>query len=257
MRIEVIVPHGFCGGVERALKMAYAALDEFPPPVYCLHEIVHNERVVGDLAARGMRFVSSVDDVPDAAVMLISAHGAAPAISAVAQSRHIRVVDATCPFVVAAHGRIRANFAQGRRTAVVGDPNHAEVLGYLGEPGACLPEEVRPGEEVGRVVQTTLDSTVHGGVCTATADRQQAVRAFVQTRQRDGTVGVLVVGGGKSANTGRLVETAAHEGGKAWRVASAADVGAIDFSGIDVLGVTSGASTPENILEEVLRSIPS
>ena len=255
MRIEVIRPHGFCGGVDRALKMAYAALGDFPPPVYCLHEIVHNERVVGELTARGMRFVAAVGDVPEGATLLISAHGAAPAIQAAAQARRIRVVDATCPFVAAAHHRIRANFEQGRRTVVLGDPAHAEVRGYLGEPGACLPNEVKPGEITGRVEQTTLDAAAHGGVCTATAERQQAVRAFVRAHA-GGAVGVLVVGGAKSANTGRLLEIARQEGAQAWRVASADGLASLDLSGIDILGVTSGASTPEELFTEVFSSIP-
>ena len=257
MRVEVIHPHGFCAGVERALRMAHAALanvgERAAQEIYCLHGIVHNETVVQSLAAKGMRFVESVDDVPEGAVMLISAHGTSPANRAAAEARGVRVVDATCPFVAAAHVKIRENFAAGMRTVVVGAPEHAEVRGYLGEPGACLPEDVKPDERTGRVVQTTLDAGTYEGVCTATRDRQQAVRDFVSAhRGCASSVGVLVVGSAKSANTGRLAEIAERAGAKAWRVNSPDEIASIDFAGIEMLGVTSGASTPEEALLAVL-----
>ena len=144
------------------------------------------------------------------------------------------------------------------RTAIIGNPAHAEVKGYLGEEGACLPEDLRPGERAGRVVQTTLDADEHGGVCTATRDRQQAVRRFVESQVSKGlspsSVGVLVVGSPKSSNTAKLVDVAERAGARSWRVSGAEDVSA-DFSGIEVLGVTSGASTPECVLDDVVRNI--
>lgn len=256
MRIEVIEPHGFCAGVERALKMAHAALSGAERPVYGLHEIVHNEMVVQELAARDMRFVETVEAVPKGATILISAHGTSPATRTQAAARGLHVIDATCPFVAAAHAKIQENFAQGMRTVVVGTPDHPEVRGYLGEPGACLPEDVKPGEKTGRVVQTTLDAGAHEGVCTATHDRQQAVREFVAACRKDTSViGVLVIGSGKSANTRRLVEIAVQSGAKAWRVGSPEEIGTLDLSGIDVLGVTSGASTPETVLRTVLAAL--
>ena len=248
MRIEVISPHGFCGGVERAVRMAREAV-EGAQPVFCLHAIVHNGEVVAELAAKGMRFVESVDEVPPGATVLISAHGVSPAVREAADARGLRVIDATCPFVAANHRTIRENFAKGMRTAVVGDPDHAEVRGYLGEPGACLPENVKGGEKTGRVVQTTLDADVHGGVCTATADRQRAVRKFAEGRA---SAGVLVVGGARSANSVRLVEIAQGAGAKAWLVASAGAAAALDFEGVEELGVTSGASTPEETFRAVM-----
>jgi 4-hydroxy-3-methylbut-2-enyl diphosphate reductase len=253
MRIEVISPHGFCGGVERAVKMAREALAAnrgTGASVFCLHVIVHNEDVTKELAAEGMRFVESVDDVPQGATMLISAHGVAPAVREAAEARGLRVIDATCPFVDANHRTIRENFRKGMRTAVVGSPGHDEVRGYLGEPGACLPGELKDGETAGKVVQTTLDADVHGGVCTATADRQRAVRRFAEGRPG---AGVLVVGGARSANSVRLVEIAQGAGAKAWLVASAAEAEAIDAGGVEELGVTSGASTPEGTFRAVVE----
>ena len=181
MRIEVIAPHGFCGGVDRAVRMAHELLDRVKGTVYGLHEIVHNESVVEGLVSKGMVFVESVAEVPEGATVLVSAHGTSPAVFEEAKRRGLTVVDATCPFVLAGHAKIRENFRNGMRTVVIGKPTHAEVKGYLGEKGACLPEDVRPGENTGRVVQTTLDADEYGGVCTATRDRQQAVRKFVES----------------------------------------------------------------------------
>lgn len=256
MRIEVISPHGFCGGVDRAIRIAHQALDGNPPPVYCLHEIVHNEFVVRELSAKGMRFVDAIDDVPECAVAVISAHGVSPAVLEAAKRRRIRLVDTTCPFVAAVHRRIRENFAKGVKTVVIGEPNHAEVRGYLGEPGACLPSDVRANENFDTVVQTTLDSGDYRGVCTATRDRQRAVVDFAERYRGTSTVGVLVVGSAKSSNTRRLADVAVKAGVKAWLVSLGEEASALDFTGIDVLGVTSGASTPEPILCSVVSALP-
>ena len=259
MRIEVITPHGFCGGVERAIKMAHELLDGADGKVYGLHEIVHNETVVNELESRGMVFVDSVSDVPGGATMLVSAHGTAPSTFAEAGRRGLKVVDATCPFVLKGHEMIRDNFSNGMRTVVIGKPSHAEVSGYLGEQGACLPEDVKPGEKTGCVVQTTLDADEYRSVCTATRDRQQAVRRFVAAGREKGTdpsaTGVLVVGSSKSSNTCKLVELAEREGARVWLIGDAMDARRIDFSGIAVLGVTSGASTPESLFRSVLAEI--
>ena len=255
MRIEVIRPHGFCGGVDRAIRIARRTLDANPPPVYCLHEIVHNESVVRELSARGMRFVDEIGDVPEGAIAVISAHGASPAVLEAAKGRRIRLVDTTCPFVAAVHRKIRENFARGVKTVVIGEPNHAEVLGYLGEPGTCLPSDVREGEAFDTVVQTTLDSGDHRGVCTATRDRQRAVVDFVERNRGAAAVGVLVVGSAKSSNSRRLAEVAEKVGARAWLVPSADDAAALDLAGVEVLGVTSGASTPEPILRSAVSTL--
>ena len=259
MRVEVIEPHGFCGGVERAVRMADALAGSGSGKVYGLHEIVHNEDVVRELAAKGMVFVDSVSEVPDGATMLVSAHGTSPATFEEAERRGIGVVDATCPFVAAGHAKIRENFRNGMRTVVIGSASHAEVLGYLGEKGACLPEDVRPGERTGCVVQTTLDAGEHEGVCTATRDRQTAVLRFVESKVAEGedvsAIGVLVVGSAKSSNTRKLADVAERAGVKAWRVASPEEVAATGFPGIGVLGVTSGSSTPETVFRTVLAHV--
>lgn len=255
MRIETINPHGFCSGVDRAIRIANETLVECGRPVYCINEIVHNGFVVAEMTSAGMVFVDSIDAVPDGATAIASAHGVAPSVFEAALARSIRMVDATCPFVSAVHRKIRENFAKGIRTAVIGEKNHAEVRGYLGEPGACLPEDVKPGEEHDTVVQTTLDSAGHKGVCTATRDRQRAVREFVARNASAGAVGVVVVGGKNSSNTKRLAEVARAEGAASWLVENEEEARGIDFGGIEALGITSGASTPEAVLQAVISAI--
>jgi len=259
MRIEEIAPHGFCGGVARAIGIARKALEESGgKEVFCLHDIVHNATVAARLRDAGMRVARSVNDIPEGAWMLVSAHGAPPADIQAASARRIRVVDATCPFVAAGHERIRANFAKGVRTVIVGSPDHAEVRGYLGEKGACVADDVKPGEKVGMVVQTTLGAEGRDGVCTATEDRRQAVRSFVEGCLADGVppgaVGVVVAGSPESANTVGLVGVAERCGARVWRASGPADVGKMDMAGIRVLGVTSGASTPEDVYRAVFQA---
>ena len=259
MRIETIMPHGFCGGVKRAVEMAYDISGRENGRVYCLHEIVHNEAVVNDLTSKGMFFVESISDVPDGAVVMVSAHGAPKSVFDEAEKRKLKVADATCPFVSSQHAKIQDNFKKGLRTVVIGDPAHIEVAGYLGEEGACLPEEVLPGEKTQTVVQTTLDANEYHGVCTATGERQNAVRKFIEGKISTGIkrneVGVLVIGSPKSSNTAKLSSVAENEGAASWRIDDASGLPGIDFSGIKALGVTSGASTPEKVFESVLAAL--
>ena len=241
--------------MERAIRMAHDVLGRVGGTVYGLHEIVHNEAVVGALSSKGMVFVDSVAEIPDGATVLVSAHGTSPATYDEAERRRLNVVDATCPFVAAGHAKIRENFRRGLRTLIVGNPEHAEVRGYLGETGACLQEDVRPGEQPGIVVQTTLDAAEHEGVCTATRARQSAVRRFLEKEFSKGltpsSVGVLIAGSAKSSNTAKLADMAKQAGASVWRVACGDEVAGLDFSGIEVVGVTSGASTPEDVFAGV------
>ena len=281
MKVEVIEPHGFCMGVRAAVEKASRTLSlSSGKVVYCLHELVHNEQVVADLKARGMRFVESLDDVPDGATVLFSAHGVAPAVRAEARRRGLAVVDATCPFVERAHRAARAFAARGVPVAVVGHAEHAEVRGIVGEISAC--SVVASAEEVaalpypessplGVLCQTTLSSgTVRAvldalraryphletppaaDICRATRDRQTAVAEFV----RGGGDGVLVLGSAGSSNTNRLVEVARGAGAAfAARAGTLDEVRALDFAGIGRIGVTSGASTPEEFLDRVVSLI--
>ena len=281
MKVEVIEPHGFCMGVRVAVEKASRTLSlSAGRPVYCLHELVHNEQVVTDLTTRGLHFVESLENVPDGATVLFSAHGVAPAVRAEARRRGLAVVDATCPFVERAHRAARAFAARGVPVAVVGHAEHAEVRGIVGEISAC--SVVASAEEVaalpypessplGVLCQTTLSSgTVRAvldalraryplletppaaDICRATRDRQTAVAEFV----RGGGDGVLVLGSAGSSNTNRLVEVARGAGAAfAARAGTLDEVRALDFAGIGRIGVTSGASTPEEFLDRVVSLI--
>ena len=281
MIVEVLQPQGCCMGVRAAVEKASHTLSLSPAQtVCCLLELVHNEQVVGRLKARGLRFVESLDDVPDGATVLFSAHGVAPAVREEARLRGLAAVDATCPFVARAHRAARAFAARGVPVVVVGHADHVEVRGLVGEAPAC--RVVASAEEVaalpfpsssplGVLCQTTLSfGTVHAvlealraryphlettpaaDICTATRDRQRAVAEFV----RGGGDGVLVLGSAGSSNTNRLVEVARAAGASfAARAGTLEEVRVLDFSGVRRLGVTAGASTPEDFLESVVAAL--
>lgn len=283
MTVEVLEPHGFCSGVESALRKAVRARADFGEGLCCLHELVHNGRVVEDLRTRGVRFVESLREVPDGGVVLFSAHGVPPETRAEAERRGLTVIDATCPFVARAHQQVVSYAARGVPVVVVGHAGHVEVEGIVGEARAAGARvavvadsmmvaglEFTAERAVGAVCQTTfgmerarsvldalraryplLETAPAAEVCTATRDRQDAVRTFVAR----GGDGVLVLGSATSSNTRRLAEVAAAAGAKVWRVADAAELAACSFAGIERLGVTSGASTPEEFLVEVVHEL--
>jgi len=281
MIVEVLQPHGFCMGVRAAVEKASRTLSlSSGASVCCLHELVHNEQVVAELKAQGLRFVESLDEVPDGATVLFSAHGVAPDVRAEAQRRGLAVVDATCPFVARAHRAVRNFAARGVPVVVVGHADHAEVRGVVGEVPEC--SVVASADEVaalpfpassplGVLFQTTLsfgtvrsvlgalkaryphlETSSAADICTATRDRQGAVEAFV----RGGGDGVLALGSAGSSNTNRLVEVARAAGASfAARAGTLEEVCALDFAGVRRLGVTAGASTPEDFLERVVDAL--
>ena len=279
MTISVIEPHGFCAGVTAALKKALSlaakprdasnpqTLKPSNPSLYCLHELVHNEIVVEELKKRGFVFVESLAEVPDGATVLFSAHGVAPQIREAAKARGLGVVDATCPFVERVHKAAREFAAKGHRIVVIGHPGHIEVKGIVGEvyeavvvsdvaaakklceatadASACLgvvSQTTMNADEVAEIVaalKTRFNVETTAEVCNATKVRQDAVKAF-------GGDAVLVLGSASSSNTARLCECAPC---KAFRAGTMDEVKALDLSGVTHLGVTSGASTPEEFLK--------
>ena len=272
MQVEVLEPHGFCAGVTAALRKALALVrDGAADTVYCLHELVHNEIVVGDLTRRGFKFVESVADVPEGATVLFSAHGVSPAVRRAAAARRLKVVDATCPFVTRVHTAAREFAARGLPVVVIGHENHAEVKGIVGEVSdvaghspaitansPTLSTALGGSQTIGVVSQTTMNAdevaalvaqlkerfTVEtmAEVCNATKERQDAVKAF------DGDA-LLVLGSANSSNTRRLMEVARC---RAFRAGTLEEVRALDLRGVRRLGVTSGASTPESFLAEAV-----
>jgi 4-hydroxy-3-methylbut-2-enyl diphosphate reductase len=278
-RIIIVHPHGFCSGVARAIAAAETALEHHGAPIYGLHEIVHNEQVTGGLVARGLHVVERLADVPPGAVVLLSAHGVAPAVRTEARARNLRLIDATCPFVAKVHREVLRFVADGCTVVCIGHRTHAEVVGIAGEaPDRVVVVEslaearaVQPPDpdRVAVVSQTTLSPETADSIrallrerfprlrqpprediCYATRNRQQAVRTLAQQADQ-----VLVLGSANSSNTRRLVETAQQAGGRAHLVGSCADLARIPIEEARVLGIASGASTPESFITEVLSAL--
>lgn len=282
--VEIIEPHGMCAGVNAAIAKALSLSD-----VYCLHELVHNEIVVEELKALGYRFVDRIEDVPDAQTVVFSAHGVSPRVRDYAARHGLKVVDTTCPFVAKVHRAAKDFAKRGLTVVVLGDPAHVEAQGIAGEAESvggsvlvCKPTsaEMMCAETegpLGVVAQTTMNAddvelAVAGlrkvrrvettaEVCRATKDRQDAVKGFCRRAAEDGVEkpAVLVLGSAKSSNACRLADVAVEGGAKAFMAATMDEVRALDLNGVDRLGVTSGASTPERFFMEAvsfLRNVP-
>ena len=281
MALETILaePHGFCSGVRRAIALAEEAAAA-SSPVYCLHELVHNRLVVERLVAAGVVFVDDLGDVPDGGTVLFSAHGVAPSVRREAETRGLRVIDATCVFVKLVHDAVRRHAAEGRHILLVGSRNHDEVVGVAGEaPDAVtVVETVADAESVevpdpGKVAlltQTTLaayqvkpivDTLLRrfpgmavpekSGICAATTVRQDAVRKVARACPL-----VLVLGSPGSANSNRLVDVARAEGARAELIADIPSLREFIAEGglgdADPVGVTAGASTPEDVVRDAV-----
>ncbi len=276
--LTVVSPHGFCSGVARAVQTASAVLARFAgETVYCLNEIVHNRQVVSRLTDFGMVFVGDVREVPPGALLLFSAHGVSPAVVRLAEERRLRVIDATCPLVTKVHAEVRRFASQGAAVVCIGHRHHEEVVGVVGE----APEHVRvvenvseaealalpPDSPVAVVTQTTLGEaqvesvmavlrrrfpalTIPSStdVCYATRNRQQAVRILAQRCER-----VLVLGSANSSNSQRLAETARAAGAEAALVSELGQLSGWLWEGVGAVGITSGASTPESFLQDVVQ----
>ena len=283
MKVEIIEPHGLCAGVNGAIAKALKLRG-----VYCLHELVHNEIVIAELKDLGFRFVESIEDVPEGETVVFSAHGVSPRIRAIAAERKLKVVDTTCPFVTKVHRAARDFAKRGLPVVIIGDPKHAEAKGIAGEVESVggtvlwMDEVERRGgggqRTVGVVSQTTMnadevaakvaelrktyDVETMAEVCQATKVRQDAVKRFCSSclaSRVSSPFAVLVLGSATSSNSKRLAEVARLNGAKAFMAGSMDEVRALDFSGIERLGVTSGASTPERFFMEAvkhLRGVP-
>jgi 4-hydroxy-3-methylbut-2-enyl diphosphate reductase len=279
MRILLAEPRGFCAGVVRAIEIVERALALHGPPVYVRHEIVHNRHVVEDLRAKGAVFVNELDEVPQGAVTIFSAHGVARAVETAATERGLDVLDATCPLVTKVHVEGRRYAKEGRVVILIGHEGHPEVEGTLGQIDgeihlvadvadvAALP--IAPDRRVAYVTQTTLsvDDTrevieaikarfadvVGPGtrdICYATQNRQTAVRELARHCDL-----VLVVGAANSSNSNRLREIAEECGARAFLIADAGALTAAMVRGARTVGVTAGASAPEWLVEQVVTTL--
>ena len=279
MRVILAQPRGFCAGVERAIEIVEKALELYGPPVYVRHEIVHNKRVVETLKAKGARFVEEVHEIPDGAITVFSAHGVSQKVEDSAKLRDLPVLDATCPLVAKVHKEGQRYSEKGYEVILIGHEGHPEVEGTMGRIQGKVhlvedPEDVKKltisdRAKVAYVTQTTLsvDDTreviealkerfpkIIGpdvkDICYATQNRQAAVREL--TKQVDL---LLVVGARNSSNSNRLREIGQESGVPTYLLE---DVSALDqkwLEGVETVGITAGASTPEELVRELIEKL--
>jgi len=279
--IKLASPRGFCAGVDRAIEIVNRALELYGPPVYVRHEVVHNLTVVANLRAKGAIFVEEVEAVPAGSLVIFSAHGVSKQVRAEAEEKGLRVFDATCPLVTKVHNEV-VSFSRDQREAVlIGHAGHPEVEGTMGQyadPSRIYLIEsvddvdtlqIQDATQVSYVTQTTLsvDDTakvidrlrsrfplIEGprkdDICYATQNRQDAVKDLAQECDL-----ILVVGSSNSSNSNRLRELAERLGVRAFLIDNATLIDPVWLEGAEVVGVTSGASAPESLVEEVVARL--
>jgi 4-hydroxy-3-methylbut-2-en-1-yl diphosphate reductase len=279
VKIILAQPRGFCAGVVRAIDIVERALAKYGAPVYVRHEIVHNRHVVESLKAKGVRFVEELDEVPEGAVTIFSAHGVSRKVENEAKLRSLPTIDATCPLVTKVHIQGRRYIAQGRIVVFIGHAGHPEVEGTLGQIDGELhlvgnEEDVErlpipPGTPLAYITQTTLSvddtraviaalhrrfSDVTGpetrDICYATQNRQTAVRELSRIADV-----LIIVGARNSSNSNRLREIGEEAGVPSYLVADSSEIDAEWVRSASVVGVTAGASAPEIVVEEVVRAL--
>ncbi len=285
MEVLLANPRGFCAGVARAIEIVKRAIETLGAPIYVRHEVVHNRFVVDDLKQRGAIFVEELDEVPDGATVIFSAHGVSKAVRTEAERRGLKVFDATCPLVTKVHREVARHCRAGRDVVLIGHAGHPEVEGTMGqwnrEAGAGqihLVEDVddvaglqvAQAENLAYTTQTTLsvDDTIgiiealrakfpaiqgpkHDDICYATQNRQDAVRELVA----GGCDLVLVVGSPNSSNSNRLRELAQREGVEAYLIDGAQEIDPTRVAGKARIGVTAGASAPDVLVEGVIARL--
>ena len=279
LELVLASPRGFCAGVDRAITIVEKALERFGPPIYVRHEIVHNPHVVGRLRDQGVIFVEEIEDVPEGAHAIFSAHGVSPLVREKAANRGLQVIDATCPLVTKVHGEAKRYASRDYTISLVGHRDHVEVEGTVGEaPERTIvvgtvddAEQVQlpPGTPVAYLTQTTLslDDTAEiiailrrrfphiegpakDDICYATQNRQNAVKELTKAVDL-----VLVVGAQNSSNTVRLVEVARAAGVPAYRIESAEHIRTEWVERASRIGITAGASAPEDIVQGIVAHL--
>jgi len=274
-RVLLASPRGYCAGVERAVETVERMLDLHGPPIYVRKQIVHNLHVVRELEERGAVFVESETEVPEGSRVVLSAHGVAPSVYANAKARKLQTVDATCPLVTKVHVEARRYAAEGYTVLLIGHAGHEEVVGTMGEApeATILVQSVEDAERlqladpdrVAYITQTTLSVDETGviiaalrrrfpnirapkraDICYATSNRQWAVKDLL-----DEVDLLLVIGSGNSSNSNRLVEVARAGGVQAYLIDDETDIDERWLDGVRVVGITSGASAPEKLVDRV------
>ncbi len=278
-KILLAAPRGYCAGVDRAVVTVEKALDLYGPPIYVRKQIVHNVHVVADLERRGAIFVDETDEVPEGSRLVFSAHGVSPSVHDQAQRRNLKAIDATCPLVTKVHNEARRFANSGYQILLIGHEGHEEVEGTAGEAPEAItvvesPEdadriELDPDRPVAWLSQTTLsvDETMQtvdrlrqrlpllidppsDDICYATQNRQAAVKTIAPRCDV-----VIVVGSENSSNSVRLAEVAEEAGARAYRIDDAEQVDWSWVQGAETVGVTSGASVPESLVDQLLEAL--
>ena len=275
MEVVLSSPRGFCAGVVRAIDVVELCLEKFGKPIYVKHQIVHNPYVVAALERRGAKTVENVSDIPFGSTVVFSAHGSPPEDFQNATKRNLKVIDATCPLVTKVHNEAARYHSEGRKIVLVGHRGHAEVRGTMGQAPMTLLDD-RENEEVhqwdkgteiavltqttlsvddtaraiGKIKQTYPDAIIRNDVCYATTNRQDAVKQLA-----DQVDMVLVIGAGNSSNCNQLREVAESKGVPAYLINSAAELNESWITGVSKVGITSGASTPEVLVDEVITKL--
>ena len=282
LRLLIAAPRGFCAGVDRAIEIVERAIELYGPPVYVRHEIVHNRFVVDALKAKGAVFVEELDEVPDGVPVIFSAHGVPKSVPAAATARGLDWLDATCPLVSKVHRQAERQIEAGRHILFIGHAGHPEVIGTFGQvPEGTMTlvetlEDVErlsfpPDTQLAHLSQTTLsvDDTAAiiaaiearfpqvvapkaEDICYATSNRQAAVKQIAPMCQL-----MLVIGAPNSSNSVRLVEVALRAGTCAQLIQRAGDIDPAWLDGVDSVGVTAGASAPEDLVNEVVERLRS
>lgn len=282
MKIILANPRGFCAGVDRAISIVELALEIHGAPIYVRHEVVHNRFVVNGLRERGAIFVEELDEVPDGAIVIFSAHGVSQAVRQEAKLRNLKVFDATCPLVTKVHMQVARASRKGTKAILIGHAGHPEVQGTMGqydnpEGGIFLVDSVediaklniKDHDDLTFMTQTTLslDDTAEAiealkakyphiqgprknDICYATTNRQQAVRELAKQVDL-----VLVVGSKNSSNSNRLAELASRMGVQARLIDGAEDIEANWLENVDAIGLTAGASAPEVLVQSVIARL--
>lgn len=279
MKLLLSKPRGFCAGVERAIETVEKALTIWGAPIYVKHEIVHNKHVVEGLKAKGAIFIEDVNDVPEGARLIYSAHGVSPAVRAMSQKRKLIEIDATCGLVTRVHSAVKRYANLGYQIILIGHMNHVEIIGTAGEAPdvttivECVHDvsklNYKDKEKLFYITQTTLslddvkeitqaliakyphiETLPSSSICYATTNRQMALHEIT-----DNTDLVLVVGDPQSSNSNRLRELAANRGIASYLINDESEIDPKWMKGIKTIGLTAGASTPEGIVQECIKKL--
>ena len=273
MKIYLGVPRGFCAGVVRAIDLVELALEKYGPPIYVKHQIVHNSFVVDSLENKGAITVEDVSDIPPGSKVVFSAHGSSPEDFTKANNRNLEVIDATCPLVIRVHNEAKKYGKEGRKIVLVGHKGHQEVKGTMGQADMeivddreqFVPPEWSKNVPVAVITQTTLsvddtdmsigniknsfdDVIVRNDLCYATTNRQNAVKEIVKNVDV-----MLVIGSKNSSNCNRLRDVAESANVKSYLINGVDELNPEWLKGLDNIGITSGASTPEVLVEEIIK----